>query len=286
MFQPVSTKNAGAVEAEVQAAYLSIFPQGDHAFVPQAFRWMTDCFEGKYQNYLPIDARYHDFEHTMQGTLCMVRLLHCRHAAGAQPVLTQRLFELGLLAILMHDTGYLKPSDDAEGTGAKYTVIHVGRSADFAAQLLSEKNFPAKEISTVQHMIRCTGVDATLGAIPFRTDLEKIVGHALGTGDLLGQMAADDYVEKLPILYGEFQEAAEYSGEKSSSVAMFSSSADLLQKTPGFWGNYVKRKLEREFAGVYKFLNQPYPDGGNWYLEKIEANIAKLRRQLSPVAAK
>lgn len=286
MFQAVATKNASAVEAEVQAAYLSIFPQGNHSFVPQVFRWVTDCFEGKYQNYLPIDARYHDFEHTMQGTLCMVRLLRCRHATGAQPLLTQRLFELGLLAILMHDTGYLKTSDDAGGTGAKYTVIHVGRSADFAAQLLSEKNFPAKEISSVQHMIRCTGVDTTLGAIPFRTDLEKIVGHALGTADLLGQMAAGDYVEKLPILYSEFQEAAEYSGEKSSSVAMFSSAADLMSKTPAFWDNYVKRKLEREFAGVYKFLNQPYPDGANWYLEKIEANIAKLRQQLSPVVAK
>ena len=36
----------------------------------------------------------------------------------------------------------------------------------------------------------------------------RIVGFALGTADLLGQMAAPDYVDKLPVLYDEFVEAA------------------------------------------------------------------------------
>jgi hypothetical protein len=40
----------------------------------------------------------------------------------------------------------------------------------------------------------------------------------------------------------------------------------------------VKQKLDREFGGVHRFLNEPYPDGANWYLDKIEANIEKLRR--------
>jgi len=40
----------------------------------------------------------------------------------------------------------------------------------------------------------------------FRTELEKLVGFALATADLLGQMAAPDYVDKLPILYLEFAE--------------------------------------------------------------------------------
>ena len=48
----------------------------------------------------------------------LARLLRGRHLANAAPELNPQLFELGLLAILMHDTGYLKRVDDREGTGA------------------------------------------------------------------------------------------------------------------------------------------------------------------------
>src|SRR5438128_8027770 len=162
MFPPVVTKDPTAVEMEVQSAYLTMFPDGDPLFVPRVFGWAIECFTGGYRDYQAVDARYHDFEHTLQGTLCLARLLRGRHAAGEQPPLTQRMFELGLLAILLHDTGYLKKRDDVDGTGAKYTITHVERSADFAGQLLKEKGFSASDIKAVQHMIRCTGVDAHL----------------------------------------------------------------------------------------------------------------------------
>src|ERR1051326_3570210 len=145
MSELVTTKDPVAVEEEVQAAYLSMFPKGDPSFVSRVFRWVVDCFAGQYEDYQAIDAQYHDLEHTLQGTLCMARLLRNRHQAGVQPELNQRLFELGLLAILLHDTGYLKKRADAEGTGAKYTVVHVNRSADFAAELLARKGFKANE---------------------------------------------------------------------------------------------------------------------------------------------
>jgi len=38
------------------------------------------------------------------------------HRAAGQPPLTPHMFELGLLAILFHDTGYLKRRGDNEGT--------------------------------------------------------------------------------------------------------------------------------------------------------------------------
>src|SRR5438034_5501175 len=53
---------------------------------------------------------------------------------------------------------------------------------------------------------------------------------ALATGDLLGQLAAEDYVEKLPILYGEFAEAAKFSNDERHFVASFSSAADLIDR--------------------------------------------------------
>ncbi len=284
MFLPVATTDPAAVEAATQAAYRGMFPKGDPQFVPRIFGWATDCFTGRYADYQPIDARYHDFEHTLQGTLCMARLLQCRQAAQAIPPLPQRLVELGLIGILLHDTGYLKQRNDTEGTGAKYTVTHVNRSAEFAARLLGEKSFLQREIVSVQNMIRCTGVDAALSVLEFPSAEEKICGHILGTADLLGQMAAADYIDKLPILYAEFAEAAKHSGHKANVVTMFSSANDLLRKTPAFWDNYVKRKLDRDFGGVFRYFNQPYPDGANWYLDKVEANIERLRQRLQQAA--
>ena len=174
MYPAVSTKDPTAVEVEVQTAYLSMFPEGDPLFVPRVFGWAMDCFTGNYGDYQAVDAQYHDFEHTLQGTLCFARLLRGRHAAGDQPQLTQRMFQLGLLAILLHDAGYLKKRDDTEGTGAKYTVTHVDRSAEFAAELLGEKGFRPAEIRAVQNMIHCTGVNTRPGEIAFQSELERI----------------------------------------------------------------------------------------------------------------
>jgi len=165
-------------------------------------------------------------------------------------------------------------------------VIHVGRSAEFAAQLLGEKKFLTAEIESVQQMIRCTGVDAPLNVIPFHDDIVRIVGFALGTADLLGQMAADDYVDKLPILYSEFAEAAAFTRDKTNAVGMFSSAADLMQKTPAFWEKCVKPKLEHDFGGLYRFMNDPYPDGLNYYLDRIEANMRRLQHHMASLAAK
>src|SRR5688572_29608549 len=210
MFLPVVTKDPTAVEVEVQAAYLAIFPKGDRMFAPRVFGWAIECFTGNYADYQAVDAQYHDFEHTLQGTLCMGRLLYARHRAHARPAITEKFFQLGIIGILLHDTGYLKHRSDTRGTGAKYTATHVQRSAEFAKQLLGEKGFSPADIRSVQNMIRCTGIEAPLAKIPFQGELEKIVGHALATADLLCQMAADDYVDKLPILYAEFAEAARH----------------------------------------------------------------------------
>ena len=279
MYPSVATKDPTAVEAEVQAAYLAMFPKGDLLFVPRVFGWVIECFSGNYHDYQAVDARYHDFEHTLQGTLCMARLLRGRHKAGASPPLTERVFQLGILAILLHDTGYLKKLGDTEGTGAKYTITHVGRSADFAAELMAEKHFTTSDIRAVQNMISCTGVNADPQALPFQSDMERVAGFALATADLLGQMAADDYVDKLPVLYEEFAEAANFSGSTTHFIATFKSASDLLERTPVFWEKFVLAKLERDFSGLYRFLSDPYPNGPNFYLDRIAANIGRLKQR-------
>jgi len=285
MFPPVATKDPTAVEVEVQATYLALFPDGDPLFVARAFGWAIECFLGHYADYQAIDARYHDFEHTLQGTLCFARLLHARHWTGAKPVVTEQFLQLGLVGILLHDTGYLKKRDDTQGTGAKYTTTHVRRSAEFAAQLLGEKGFVAADITAVQNMIRCTGIDADLSEICFQSELEKLIGQALATADLLGQMSAGDYVDKLPILYAEFAEAAKHDRGHTDFVTKFGNADDLVQRTPGFWHDYVLPKFERELGGLHCFLNDPYPDGPNEYVQRIEASMRRIRQQADAATA-
>lgn len=279
MYPTVLTSDPSAAQAEVEAAFLAMFPNANPAFVGRLFGWAYDCFSGNHQDYQAVDACYHNFEHTLQGTLCLIRLLRGRHVASAEPRLSERMFQLALAAILFHDTGYLKKRGDAEGTGAKYTVTHVRRSADFTGQFLTEKGFCATDVQAVQNMISCTGVSAVLDVIPFQSELEKIAGFCLATSDLLGQMAAVDYVDKLPVLFAEFAEAASYTKDQNSFVAGFSSAEDLIRKTPDFWEKIVRVKLDRDFAGVHGFLNDPYPSGPNPYFESIEANLARLRRR-------
>src|SRR4051812_23593990 len=87
MFHSVDTHVPGEVEAQVQSLYLKLFPQAERAFVPRAFEWFLQCFSGEYGDYEPIDALYHNVEHTLQGTLCLMRLLFNRQLAGETPPL-------------------------------------------------------------------------------------------------------------------------------------------------------------------------------------------------------
>lgn len=285
MLLRADTHDPMAVAAQVRADYLAMFPGSDRKMVPRIFSWAIDCFTGRDPDYLPIDARYHDLEHTLQGTLCFSTLIRGRSAAGATPLVDKATFELGLLAILLHDTGYLKRRDDTCGTGAKYTPTHVHRSCDFSERMLLNKGYSPSQILSVKNMIRCTGMGANVNSIPFTSDAERVCGYALGTADLLGQMAAADYVDKLPILFDEFVEAGKHSG--LSGAAGFANADDLLKKTPGFWDKYVLPKIEKDFLGLYRHLaDGPLAPGGgeNPYLIRIEANMERIRRMLAVAA--
>ena len=272
----VDTTDPMAVQAEVVRIYRTMFRDSDALVVKRAFGWALLCFSGKYHGYQAVDAGYHDLEHTLQGTLCLARLLEGRDQSGVLPRIKANVFELSLIAILFHDTGYLKEVGDDEGTGAKYTMIHVDRSVGFAGEFLREQGLAAGDITSIQQMIRCTGVNVDLKAIPFQDDLIRLAGFALGTADLVGQMAAADYPEKLPILYEEFAESAAFNGGWSANFGPFDSALHLMSQTNDFFRYYVRPKLEDDLDRLHLFLATPYPDGENAYLDAIQRNLARI----------
>jgi hypothetical protein len=237
-------------------------------------------FTGHYLDYLPIDLGYHDFEHTLQATLCFARLFAGRHVARAEPILSVRHFELGLAAALLHDTGYLKLRSDRAGTCAKYTRVHVLRSCAFAASYLPTVGFTLRDAEIVTGAIRCTGPVSTLARLYFNARADQLLGCMLVTADYLGQMAAADYPDELALLYGEFRESDEFFHVPPEDFA-FQSARELIERTPDFWTFFVRPKLEKEFDAIYRFLASPYPDGPNPYVAAIERNIALVHTRIA-----
>ncbi len=282
MYPSFDTSNPTIVQRHVESIFKELFPDAKNAaIIPDTFQWSNDYFSGQIENYLPIDLRYHNYEHTLQVASCMMYLLKGRNSVNAEPKLTETMFKLGLLAVLMHDTGYLKTKDDIQGTGAKYTLVHVDRSCIFAEKNLNMRGYSKSEIKSVQNMIRCTGVNVDIDKISFQSEIEKILGQILGTSDLLGQMSAENYTKKLPFLYLEFEESFRFSKKFTEVAKVYKNADDLMQNTHKFWARYVKRKIDNDFEKVYRFLNDPYPDGPNEYIENIEANINYLKRKYS-----
>lgn len=278
MFPPVDTKNATAVAAFVEEKFASMYPGASLAWLTTIFRDIEELFTGKNPDYSASDVRYHDLEHTLQATVCLVLLLEGRHQALVEPRVDPRQFELALSAVLLHDAGYLKLHSDNVGTGAKYTFCHVLRSCAFAASYLPTLGANDHEIEAVLGAINCTGPTKEISRLHFREPVERVIGCALATADYLGQMAAADYPDELDILFEEFQESDDFI-HLPASRRVFKSAADLKQRTPLFWQKFVMRKLESDFQAMYRFLARPFPHGPNPYLEAVERNIAEIKRR-------
>jgi hypothetical protein len=272
---PVDTKNPTVVADAVKAAFAAVSVQRSFPLLDRLFADVTNMFSGKYPGYLSIDMQYHDYEHTLQATVCLIHLLEGRHRSGDKPVLTQRDWELAVMAVLLHDTGYLKHADDREGTGAKYTLIHESRSCEFARDYLSTLAVKPDEIEDVCSAISCTGPHNKISRMTFHREEARVITFLLVTADYLGQMSAPDYVEELPYLFDEFKEAFEFEHVPEQKRS-YHEINELLEKTPRFWENYVRPLLDFEAGGVHRYLTtagRPNP-----YLQAVDANIEAVRR--------
>lgn len=281
----IDTKSAPRVTAAVGKIFQEMFPQAAPEWLGTLFRDVESVFSGGHQDYLPCDLRYHDFEHTLQVTLCFARLLAARQRSGAVPAVSPRQFELGLAGVLLHDVGYLKLRSDTAGTGAKYTYTHVMRSCAFAAMYLPRLGVTMDELQGVLGAIKCTGSTKEVALMHFSDPVERMIACATATADYLGQMAAPDYPDELEILYHEFEESHDYI-HTAPANRPFRSARELVENTPEFWARVVLPKLEKHFDSMYRYLADPYPDGPNPYLVAVERNIAEVRHRVALKAKK
>ncbi len=273
----IDTGRPSAVAEAVKAAFAGIGADASLPLLDQLFGDVIRMFEGNFAGYQAIDMEYHDLEHTFQATVCLIQLLQGRGLALEQPPLSVRDWELSVMAALLHDTGLLKEAGDDSGTGAKYTFIHEVRSCDFARKYLPTLGVTTSEIEDVCSAIICTGPRGEIGTVPFLREEARQMAFILVTADYLAQMSAADYLDKLPKLFLEFEEAFE-NERIPREERPYKSLQELLEKSPGFWYGYVLPLLENEAGGAYHYLSAA--DQPNRYLDAVEANMAKLKSRL------
>ncbi|MGA2053169.1 MAG: HD domain-containing protein [Opitutales bacterium] len=271
------TRNVQAVADAIEQLHAKLFPGVSCAYVRPFMVRVEDMFAGRYRDFQAMDTAYHDLEHTLQATLCCLRIVTGHQRAGATPHLGPHDFRIGCCAMLLHDVGYLKKQGDNDGTGAKYTLTHESRGCDIAREVLPEDGWLQEEIERVCSLILCTGPRSNLGGTKFGNPAHRTLGEAVCTADFLSQMSDPGYVQKLPDLFEEFAESDRIN-QVPLQQRVFKTVDDLYRNTPAFWENFVLHKLRGECHDIARYLADPYPDGPNPYLLQVKENIEAVRR--------
>ena len=240
---------------------------------------VVDLFQGRFQGFRKCDTRYHDLEHTLRLIPPFCQIVAGLAQDGRGPI-SPRDVELGLAAVLLHDSGYIRWVDDLRGTGAKYTFRHIDRSVAFSGLYLPSLGYREADLDSVEEMIRCTGVKAELEQVDFQSHATRLMGYTLGTADLLAQMADPQYVEKLPLLFREFNEAYAFEGEeqlRAWGIQPMRSAEELIQRTPLFFRHVVMSRLEG-MGNLHRLLEDP-TTGRNAYLDMVHRHMEVISRQ-------
>ena len=242
----VNMEDAQSVLEEVKAVVSMMMPDFDFEPVNHAFSDVVNLFHGQYPGYRKCNTEYHDLKHTTDALLAMTRFIH--GAMVNEQVFSQKDIDLGLIGALLHDTGYIQTIDEDVGTGAKFTLTHIGRSILFMEKYLSENGYSREDVECCRAILECTGLNVKISEINFGSSEIEMLGKMLGTADLLGQIADRTYLEKLPFLYHEFKEG---------DVPDFESELDMLKKTPEFYDRTIER-FERELGGVNRYMRDHF----------------------------
>lgn len=264
----------------IENVYTANYGDRNLSFIEQVFNDVVDLFNGKRKGYQKCDAQYHNLYHTMQTIPPFVEIIDGWNRSRKTPRISSDLFQFGTIGVLLHDTGYIKEEGDNDGTGAKYTFTHMQRSIDFARVYLKETGIPVKKIPYIINIIGCTGVTLDIN-IHFHNKEEQIVGYALGTADLLGQMSASDYIANLPILYKEFAESYKFVGVEKllgKGSTLFKNADELIRSTPRFYEEIALARF-KIMGSMERYIEYRYDDGANPYMDAIEKNIAKIRKK-------
>lgn len=262
-----NSRDFDEIHAQVAHLVRMIRPAHDMAYIEHAFALAEAASQGMLLGYSGLLTPYHDQGHMLEVVLCSARLLHGLHLAGE--ALDAMTVDACIVGALLHDAGYLMNSDELHGSGAQFTATHVVRGAVFAETQLAEV-LPHELLVATGKVILAT--DHRLIAVmpEFDTRAERIAAQVTATADLVGQMANREYLERLLLLYYEFDEAG---------ITFFSDVHDLLEKTGNFY-QMMNGRLTHELGNLAPHLTKHFDQTRgvrrNYYLESIGRNLDYL----------
>ena len=275
----VQVSSVGAVRDAVQALFEASYPAASFDAVWMAFLDFGQLFDGRLTDYTGCDTVYHDRQHSLDVTLATARLLagYEKSCAERDRIGSERA-TVALIAALFHDSGYIRRADETTClNGAEFTLWHVSRSAEFLAGYLARVGL-SEFVNVASRIVHFTGYELNLNDIELDDPRDRLIGHFLGTADLIAQMADRCYLEKCrDRLYAEFVLAGVATSDRRSGKqsVLYGSGIDLLKKTPEFAGRSTKFRLDQNFHHAYRHINVLF-DGRNPYIESIDHNLKYL----------
>ena len=275
----VEVSSVAAVRDAVQELFQGAYPHAPFDAIWMGFHDFERLFGGSYPGFRGCDTVYHDRQHSLDMTLAMARLLagHEKTCAEDDRFGDERAV-MGLITALFHDAGYVRRIDEPRHlNGAEFTIWHVSRSAAFLRDYLPRIGLG--ELAPVAtRVVHFTGYEINLDDIEFDDPRDSLIGHFLGTADLMAQLADRCYLEKCrDRLYSEFVLAGlAVRGEVlGPDDILYASGIDLLRKTPAFYEHMARARMEIKFNRSYRFVEALFA-GRNPYFEFIDRNFKYL----------
>ena len=275
----VDVEDADRVRDFVTSMFTARYPGADLSPLARAFADVKALFEGSFPGSLPCDTLYHDLRHTLDISLAAARLIegHDRIRDASRQLGPRRAI-LGVIIALLHDSGYIRRESEAHvENGAVFTKIHVSRSAEFLTSYLPRIGFAA-EAPVAATLVHFTGYEKEISDIVVDDPADLLLGHMVGTADLIGQMSDRMYLEKCrEFLYREFVwgRIARDTTPDGREIVRYASPEDLMYKTPGFYEYVVRHRISTKLGGVERYAAAHF-DGPNLYQAEIDRNMTFL----------
>lgn len=277
----IDVQDPSSVCKEVQRLLFNHYPDTNFQIIERAFADCEALYKGNYPNYLACDTPYHNLQHVMDVSLAVMRLIdgyEKTHDKSTQ--LGAERISLGLVTALFHDSGYIRHKQDkVHQNGAEYTKVHVSRSAKFLKTYLDERNL-GNWSAISSKLVHYTGYEIPIDKLGFEDPAYILLGHIVGTADLIAQMSDRIYLEKCrDFLFIEFELGGLTTRKLKDGTeqVVYASPKDLLQSTPAFVNTVINERLRKVFKGAYGYAANHF-NGPNLYMEAIRQNCDYLEQ--------
>lgn len=268
----VNLQDPAAVAATIGRILVSLYGSAyDAALLSRAIADLVDAYRGGYPGLLRCDTLYHDLRHALETGLATARLID-GHARAPQTALQDRIgADDAMLCVLLglyHDIGLLRRHDEAHLWGPVLIPVHEERGVEFMRAWLAQT--PLAPQADRASLIMPTKLIYHMP--PDWPAADRLQASLIATADLLSQFADRCYLEKCrDFLFEEFR-AFGLAGKTDSP---YPDRETLLRKTPEFFANTFRDRLENEFGGAYRFM-EAHTGNGNPWQQAIERNLSFL----------